>query len=131
MDESKLFSTMDRVRGPIKKILYGQDDEKLYFAFEARMKELCQTNCMYIIIDPIDIKGKIEFQVKQTYIGKLAVNVACESLLEISIDKKDIKEDKISIRFELEHNGSVVQTLPGFGELKIDLGNDYSQNWFV
>ena len=86
---------------------------------------------MYIIIDPIDIKGKIEFQVKQTYIGKLAVNVACESLLEISIDKKDIKEDKISIRFELEHNGSVVQTLPGFGELKIDLGNDYSQNWFV
>ena len=33
IDESKLYSTMDRVRGPIEKIHYGQDDKNIYLAF--------------------------------------------------------------------------------------------------
>lgn len=34
IDESKLYSTMDRVRGPIEKIYYGQNDNNIYLAFE-------------------------------------------------------------------------------------------------
>ena len=131
VDESKLFSTMDKQRGPIKKILYGQDDEKLYFAFQARIKELCGTDSIEIIIDPINVRGKVGFQTQKVFLGDLEVNVACKDQLEISIDKSKMGKDEIHVRFELEKDGNVVQTLPGFGELKIDLGNDYSHNWFV
>jgi hypothetical protein len=34
MDERKLYSTMDRVRGPVDTFYYGHDKEALYVAFE-------------------------------------------------------------------------------------------------
>ena len=77
------------------------------------------------------MRGKIGFDTGKTYIGDFEVNVACQDLLEISIDKSKMGKGDIKIRFELEKEGNVVQTLPGFGELKINLGNDYSHNWFV
>jgi alpha-amylase/alpha-mannosidase (GH57 family) len=131
VDESKLFSTMDRARGPITRILYGQDDNKLYFAFEADIDALCKANNINIIIDPVGITGKVSFKNTKTFVGPLEVGVACGNWLELSIDKTTIQNDEIFIRFELEQDESVIQTLPGFGELKIDLGNDYSRNWFI
>ncbi len=131
IDESKLFSTMDKQRGPIKKIYYGQDDEKIYFSFEIKMKKLCIDSIMELIIEPLNIRGNIKFKTQKTFIGDLEVDVACENWLEMSIDKTKIKEDEIFIRFEVKDGSKVVQTLPGFGELKLDLGNDYSQNWFI
>jgi len=131
VDESKLFSTMDRQRGPIQKINYGQDDEKIYFAFEGKIKEMCSASSISIIIDPINIKGKLSFETKKTFIGNLEVDTACEDWFEIAVDKNKIDKDEISIRFELEKDGNIIQILPGFGELKIDLSRDYSQNWFV
>ena len=131
IDESKLFSTMDKERGPIRKIYYGQDDEKLYFAFEAQMQHMCATDSLYVIIDPIGIRGKVTFKETQTFLGDLEVMVACGYWLELSIEKTKLNEKIIFIRFELEKDEMIVQTLPGFGELKIDIENDYSQNWFI
>ncbi|MDD2357626.1 MAG: glycoside hydrolase family 57 protein [Thiovulaceae bacterium] len=131
IDESKLFSTMDKERGPIKKILYGQDDLKLYFAFEARMSELCGTYTMEIILEPLGLRKKVNFEIQTSFIGELELYVMCQDLLEMSIDRSKITIDEISIKFELEKDGQIIQILPGFGELKIDLSNDYSRNWFI
>ncbi|OIP55927.1 MAG: hypothetical protein AUK54_03115 [Helicobacteraceae bacterium CG2_30_36_10] len=131
VDETKLFSTMDKQRGPVEKIHYGQDDNKLYFAFECNMTKSCSSDSMTIIIDPIDITGKINLKTEKTFFGNLEVDVACQDWLEVNIDKSKIDKDEISLRFEIEKDGIVVQTLPGFGVLKIDLGSDYSQNWFI
>lgn len=131
INETKIFSTMDRERGPISKILYGQDDTKIYFAFEANMKKLCEIESINVIIDPLGISGRVKLSNSKSYIGELEVVMACENWFEMSIEKHTIDLDEIAIRFELESEGSVVQMLPGFGELKIDLGNDYSQNWFI
>ncbi len=131
VDESKLFSTMDKQRGPIEKIYYGQDDEKLYFAFYSHINSSCASDSMRIIIDPINVSGKIYLKTEKTFFGNLEVDVACEDWLEISIDKSKIDKDELSLRFEIEKDGIVIQTLPGFGELKIDLGSDYSRNWFI
>jgi len=131
VDESKVFSTMDRKRGPIQKIYYGKDDEKIYFAFEGNVEKFCLNDEILIIIDPINVRGRVTFNENKAILGDLKVDVVCDSLLEISIDKTRIDVNEISIRFELEKDKSVIQTLPSFGELKIDLGNDYSQNWFI
>jgi len=131
VDEGKLFSTMDKKRGPIEKIFYGQDDEKLYFALEGKIKHLCANDFIMMIIEPIGVRGKISVDRQKTMIGDLEVDVAYGDRLEIQIDKSTINQDEIAIRFELEKDGNIVQTLPGFGELKIDLNSDYSKNWFI
>ncbi len=131
VDESKLFSTMDKQRGPIQKIYYGQDNQKLYFAFEGKIKKMCLNDTMTIIIDPMNIRGEILFRTAETFIDNLKVEVVIGDWFEVCIDRSKIFHDEISIRFELEKDGKVIQTLPGFGELRMNLGDDYSHNWFV
>lgn len=131
VDETKLFSTMDRQRGPIRKILYGQDSEKIYISFLAVKNKLSSDDFVHITIEPLNIKEKLALKSQKTFIGALEVEVAFEDVFEISIDKRLIDTDSISIIFEVEQNETIIQSLPGFGELKIDLSSDYSKNWFV
>jgi hypothetical protein len=132
IDESRIFSTMDRDRGVIKKILYGVDTEYLYFAFQAEPHQLITIEEIMINIDPIGIQGSIKVKdTNETMLGHLDVLIASAQSIELRIDKRSITEDSISIRFELLSGENVIQTLPGFGELKIDLSHDYSQNWFI
>jgi alpha-amylase/alpha-mannosidase (GH57 family) len=137
LDESKLFSTMDRVRGPVHKILYGQDMQRVYFAFVSDMKHLCQCDSINIIIEPLAFQTQIaldDFCDKTHHYMEfemLDINVACDQWLELCIDKSRIDPRRITFRFELEQNGIILQTLPGFGELEMDLETDYSENWFV
>ena len=136
VDESKLFSTMDRVRGPVEKILYGQDETSVYFAFKVDIEKLYECDAVGIIIEPIEFNESIVLHAiksacyEETYNG-IKIEVASKKFLEMRIDKSEIKAQQIQIRFELFQGSSVVQTLPGFGELEIDLTTDYSENWFV
>jgi alpha-amylase/alpha-mannosidase (GH57 family) len=127
IDESKLFSTMDRVRGALKKIYYGQDSDNIYFAFDADMKALKSCDKLNIIIEPIGFNE--EFSLLTCKEG--IVEIAIDKCLEISIDKSSIDVNKLAFRFELVSDNIITQTLPGFGELEIDLDTDYSENWFV
>ena len=131
IDETKLFSTMDKQRGPVKKMYYGQDDEKIYFSFETNMSKLCKDGAIEFIIEPLGINDTIYFKTENSFVGDLEVKMVCGDWIEIGIDKSEIEDDELSFRFMILQNDRVIQTLPGFGELKIDLGNDYSQNWFI
>jgi len=129
--ENKLFSTMDKIRGPIEKILYGQDEEKIYFAFEGEIRKMCKLYTLQMIIDPLNIREKILFQIGTMHVHDLQIEVACDDWLEISITKNSITEANLAFRFELEEDGKIIQILPGFGELTIDIQSDYSQDWFI
>ncbi len=131
IDESKLFSTMDRQRGPIRKILYGQDNEKIYISFLAKRNKLNSNDFVHVTIEPLNIKSRLSIKSQKTSIGPLEVEVAFDDVFELSIDKKLIDTDSISIIFKVERDEKIIQSLPGFGELKIDLGDNYSKNWFV
>ncbi|MDX1808875.1 MAG: glycoside hydrolase family 57 protein [Sulfurospirillaceae bacterium] len=136
IDETKLFSTMDKARGPIKKILYGQDENYLYFAFLANDEELNTYDKINIIIDPLDINEHISLQScknsgKCKHLGVLDIDFTIGKWLDMRIDKKPINEKSIKCRFELCIGNKIIQTLPGFGELDMDIANDYSENWFI
>jgi alpha-amylase/alpha-mannosidase (GH57 family) len=135
VDESKLFSTMDRVRGPIKKILYGQDEKYIYFAFDSNKQEICNCDTVAIIIKPISFNEKINFSgdkaSSKEIFEDITIYVESNKILEIRIDKRSIKKDELYFRFEFFKDDEVIQTLPGFGELELDLTSDYSKNWFV
>ena len=129
--EDKLFSTMERQRGPVKTIYYGQDREKLYFAFEGEMMPLCQEASLQITIDPIGVHLKIPFQTETLNKESIAVKIACKEWLELSIEKHTLELDTVFLRFEIEDAQGALQMLPSFGELTINLNDDYRQNWFI
>jgi len=131
VDESKIFSTMDRLRGPIKRILYGQDGSKLYFAFEAQTEGECAGDAIEIIIEPSQIRGTLTSEKRNIIIDGVSMQATCDELLELCIQKQNLKAHEISIRFEIQKDGRVIQTLPSFGELKITIDDDCSHNWFV
>ncbi|QOP42287.1 glycoside hydrolase family 57 protein [Sulfurimonas marina] len=131
VDETKVFSTMDMARGPINKIFYGQDKKKLYFSFEADMESLCENDSLEIILEPGNIHGKITLPNETIVIDEVEIFSVCDELLEMSITKENLDSNEILIRFEIEKDGKVVQILPSFGELKINLYDDYSHEWFV
>lgn len=136
VDESQLFSTMDRVRGPVKKILYGQDEKYIYFAFDYDVNDTCVCDMLNVNIEPIGFNENISFASiedlnhKEKF-GNINVEIFAKRWLEIRIDKVSIDADVIQLRFELFQDNIVIQTLPGFGELEINLRTDYSENWFV
>ena len=60
------------------------------------------------------------------------VKAALDKIVEISIDKRRFQgAGAVTLRMEIEIGTEAVQTLPGVYELRIDLGDDYSENWFV
>lgn len=136
IDESKLFSTMDRTRGPVSKILYGQDDFYVYFAFDSDIAKLYKCDSLSVIIEPIEFNESIllhrfkDSSHKEQF-KEINIEIAAEQWFEMKINKKSINVDKLQFRFELFEDDVVVQTLPGFGELEIDLTTDYSENWYV
>ncbi|MDH4944909.1 glycoside hydrolase family 57 protein [Sulfurimonas sp. C5] len=131
VDETKVFSTMDTQRGPVKKIFYGQDKHKLYFSFAADMEILCESDSLEVIIEPGNIHGKITLPNETIVIDDVEIFSVCDDLLEMSIAKEYLSSKEILIRFEIEKAGKVVQILPSFGELKINIDDDYSHEWFV
>jgi alpha-amylase/alpha-mannosidase (GH57 family) len=136
VDESKLFSTMDRVRGPVRKIYYGQDEENVYFAFDAEMHALHGCDTISIIIEPIAFHERLKIgHCKGSHYSNehhgVDIDVSCDKWLEMRINKSALGSENVHFRFELSEGTNVVQTLPGFGELEMDLSTDYSENWFV
>jgi len=131
IDESRFFSTMQTNTQPVKKIYYGQDDNRLYFAFEGDIKKLCKNGKITIIIDPLGFSSEISFHQKELVIQNIAIKSACKEWLEISLYKKKIEQKKIWLQFEIADSSGSLQTLPSFGELEIDLQDDYAKNWFI
>ena len=118
VDEKKMFGAMDKVRGPIDIIYYGFDSEAIYIAFEGKIEEIEELNIDVLIEGlptPLNVKSS-----------------AIESRFEFSILRRGLgSNEKISLRFELKDGVKTLQTLPGFGSLKIDLAEDFTTNWFI
>jgi hypothetical protein len=137
VDETKLFSTMDRVRGPIERIRFGQNEKVVYCAFEGDMEALHHCEKLYIMIEPLGTRFEISmtslFRTKKSTMesNKIKLLVAYDSWLELSLDFNEIDTQEVQLRFEIEREGIIIQTLPGFGELEIALDASYVENWFV
>ncbi|SFV51565.1 Amylopullulanase / [hydrothermal vent metagenome] len=138
VDETKLFSTMDRVRGPVAKIRYGQNGKKVFCAFEGDISMLRKCDSLHVMIEPYNVHFIIEISSLCTNkkvtkeFDNIVLEIACDSWLELSIDFSSIEDSKdIQLRFEIERDGIIIQTLPGYGELELDLETTYAENWFV
>lgn len=130
IDESKLFSTMDRVRGPIEKIHYGHDDKAIYLAFEGDMDALAMSN-LHIQIITEETGEHLSFVMNECY-DKEGVQLVVDERIELALARWHFKEyATVHLRFEIIKGNDIIQTMPGYGALLIDLDETYAENWFV
>jgi alpha-amylase/alpha-mannosidase (GH57 family) len=130
MDERKLYSTMDRVRGPIDVLYYGHDKKAIYVAFEGDLSHFDRAGLKLLVIFE-ENEEIFEFDLE---ILSAAENnlVAIDERLEIAISRLYFGSMRLfHLRFELVRGCEILQTMPGNGALCIDLNEHYAANWFV
>ncbi len=130
VDESKLYSTMDRVRGPIEKIHYGHDDKAVFLAFEGDMAALELSKMELQVI--IEETGEhLSFSMGQLHDDE-GTRLAVDERLELSLSRAHFKTNStVHLRFEILQGSNIIQTMPGYGALFVDLDETYAENWFV
>ncbi len=127
IDETKLFSTMDRVRGPIEKIFYGHNESFVELAFCGDIPALEGVQLFLSVSEcerewMLDIKSQ-EFEGLSMHLGQC---------IELSLSRSLFEGlASIHLRCELRQGDTIVQTLPGFGALKITLDEHFADQWFV
>ena len=132
VDESKLYSTMDRVRGPIGMIYYGHDDQNIFLALEGDVSSLKMSHMkLEIIVEETGEHFNFNFSMDTPY-DKEGIRFAVDERIELSISKAHFKEySTVHLRFEILKGSEIIQTMPGYGALFIDLDETYVHNWFV
>ncbi len=128
IDESRLFSTMDRVRGPLHTIRFGQNATEVYLAFEGEIATLCEGVLRLIFVDSGEV---IELPLEGCAIDS-EVTIAVGEMIEVALPKTILPNpDHLRLRFELIESGRLRQALPGVGLLELALDGCYSRFWFV
>ena len=130
IDESMLYSTMDRVRGPIAKIYYGENENAIFLAFEGDIDSLELSILAFQII--IEETGeKFSLSMEKVYDDK-GITLAIDERIELALSKEYFKDyTVVHLRFEILEGNTIVQTMPGYGALAVDLSETYTKNWFV
>jgi alpha-amylase/alpha-mannosidase (GH57 family) len=127
IDESTLFSTMDRVRGPIDVIRYGFDENNIYILLNGDIKNLKGN---YINISSPNLKEDIIIEIKNQTTKNLsfAIHNTIEFSLSLSLFSNS---PTIQLHIEIEKDKKLIQSLPSYGMLDIELDSNYIKNWFI
>lgn len=130
IDESKLYSTMDRVRGPIEKIYYGHNDKTLFLALEGEVASLT-TEAMELQIIIEETGELLSFSMQERYEDK-GIELAIDERVELALSREHFKSNAtVHLRIEIVQGHEIIQTMPGYGALFVDLDETYTKNWFV
>ena len=130
IDEAKFYSTMDKARGPVDKILYGQDDDTVFIAFKGDMASLADPLLQFELI--IEETGEHVVFSMQRSSEVDGIKFRIDKEITLSIPKKRFSTDStVHLHFEIVKGNDIIQALPGYGALSIDVNESYEENWFV
>lgn len=112
IDERLVFSTMDRLRGPIDIIYYGYDKNNLYIALEGEVDSSYRVEVdvadLVLPLEPLFLKNRMECRLPR------------EALAD---------SGTVSIRLRILDEDKTLQSIPGFGPLVIDF-NELC-DWYI
>jgi len=127
--EDRIFSAMDRRRGPIKKLNFGFDAYNIYIAFYGDIDKLHQAT---LIITSKTFELSLEINKNGDFHRYGTYSLRVDSHIELSINREVFaSEMSPTLLFEFRESDTIIQTLPGYGSLEIDLTKDYTNNWFI
>jgi hypothetical protein len=128
-DERRLFSTMDGAeRGPVERLYWGMDSRALYLRLDGELQKLKEGGWLEIFAGSRHWRISLE-EPSKTPRG---IRWALDEILEIALDREIFPDESpLHLRLELGRGETLLQILPGAGELRIDLENRPSRCWFV
>ena len=126
IDESRVYTTMQKQSGPIKKLYWGEDEKNIYLRLDGDIKRVIEEMKIDIFIE-----NEKRFFLNGSSYKDRCIQMAADEIIEISINKECIKKREIYLRVEIEKEDRIVQILPGIGELKINLDENFKKSWFV
>ncbi len=130
IDESKLYSTMDRVRGPISKIYYGHNESTIFIAFEGDIASLDAASLELQVT--IEETGEQLTLAMDRSSSDENIQLAVGERVELALSRSHFKAySAVHLRFEIVEGNRIIQTMPGYGSLFIDFDETYAENWFV
>ena len=60
------------------------------------------------------------------------IQFALAERLELALSRELFDENaQVHLRFEIRKGTEIIQTMPGYGSLAINMDETYSENWFV
>lgn len=101
------------------------------------MSEMQKCDMIHVIIEPYNTRFEIPISTlcstKHSTMEshQIKLEIACDTWLELGIDFRAVDAGEVQLRFEIERDGIIIQTLPGYGELEINLQTNYAENWFI
>lgn len=130
VDERKLYSTMDRVRGPIETIYYGWNDRAVVLAFEGDVASLDAPDIrLHVTVE--ESAEQLDFVLNRP-LQHDGDRLAVAERVELALSRSHFgARSGVHLRFEIVEGERIIQTMPGFGSLFIDLEETYAGNWFV
>jgi alpha-amylase/alpha-mannosidase (GH57 family) len=130
IDERKMFSTMDRVRGPIDIIHYGHNASFIFLAFEGNMASF-QRNGSFLYVTIEESGEKLSFSLMGSYHNN-GDELAIDERMELALSRVHFQAyDTVHLRFEIVQDNRIIQTMPGYGSLPINVNETYADNWFI
>ena len=126
VEEQLIFSTMDKVRGPLEKILFGFDREYIYIHLQGNIKEIEGDQ---LIISSASLQQELLFWlIPEENNSSIFIN----KNIQIALPQKLFSsKGEINLSFEIKKENKIIQTLPGYGLLEIDIAKEYKYNWFI
>ncbi|MDD3596450.1 glycoside hydrolase family 57 protein [Sulfuricurvum sp.] len=130
VDEGKFYSTMERVRGPIRKIYYGHDDDSVFLAFDGDVTSL-KTHKLVLHVLVEENARQFTFVLNGSFEDE-SVRLCIDERVELALKRSVFGGlGKAHMRFDIVEENHIIQTLPGFGSLLVDMDDNYENNWFV
>ena len=121
---------MERVRGPIDKIYYGHNDSKVFMAFEGDVTSF-DTASLELKVTVEETGEQLTLVMERSSSDENTQLVIGERM-ELALSQRLFKPYRaIHLRFEIIEGSRIIQTMPGYGSLFIDLDETYADNWFV
>ncbi|WP_456450544.1 glycoside hydrolase family 57 protein [Hydrogenimonas sp.] len=131
IDESRAFSTMDKVRGPVKRLYWGENRDALFLRLDGDM-EVLRTATLRIFAKGERVETSIEIDLATTPLHG-DISAAADRIVEVGINKRLHFQGarQVRLRLEVAKGDEVLQVLPGVAELTVDLSENYASHWFI
>ena len=104
---------------------YGESN--IYIFFDGKVESLVGA---FIRVSSDNLQNDIIIEIKNQELED--ISLAIHNKIEFSLSLNLFSQSStIGLHFEIEQNKKIVQSLPSYGTLEIELDRDYLKNWFI
>ncbi len=136
------FSAMDSSGFHFEKLLWGFDDENIYFAISGKFAELIDKG--YDLC--IELVGTRELKVKLPFSSKPhkmecaesgiegGIESAVDEVFEVSLPKSCLEcgcDMLLHVSFEIQKSGKVIEKAPLYGSLQLEVNEKFLEDWYI